>query len=89
MHNHRASCVFNCGTTDELYELEGITDVFDHIIDNRWFLVKWKGYDEIELEREHLRETSVAARYAPIGRRLDNPLAKNSTRAQKANIGAQ
>jgi len=23
-------------------------------IDNRWFLLKWKGYDDIEWEREHL-----------------------------------
>ena len=53
MHNHRASCIFNYGTTDEVYELEGIADVFGHI-DNRWFLVKWKDYDEMEWEREHL-----------------------------------
>ena len=53
MHNHRASCVFNYDTTDEVYELERITDVFGHI-DNRWFLVKWKGYEDMEWEREHL-----------------------------------
>ena len=53
MQIHKASCVFNYDTTDEVYEIENITNVFGHI-DNRWFLVKWKGYDEKEWEREHL-----------------------------------
>ena len=53
MQIHRASCVFNYDTTDEIYEVEEIANVFGHI-DNRWFLVKWKGYDEMEWEREHL-----------------------------------
>ena len=53
MQIHKAICVFNYDTTDEVYEIENITNVFGHI-DNRWFLVKWKGYDEKEWEREHL-----------------------------------
>ena len=53
MQIHKASCVFNYDTTDDVYEIENITNVFGHI-DNRWFLVKWKGYDEMEWEREHL-----------------------------------
>ena len=50
---HQANCVHNYGMTTEYYELEKICDVFGHQ-EARWFLVKWKGYDTPEWEREHL-----------------------------------
>ena len=50
---HRASCVHNYATTDEVFTIEKIVGVFGHV-DARWFLVKWEGYDEPEWEREHL-----------------------------------
>ena len=46
-------CQHNYGTTDETYELENIQDVFGHV-HARWFLVKWKGHQKPEWEREHL-----------------------------------
>ena len=50
---HRASCVHNYATTDEVFTIEQIVGVFGHR-DARWFLVKWEGYEEPEWEREHL-----------------------------------
>ena len=53
MHIHRANCVHNYATTDEVFAVEKIVGVFGHK-DARWFQVKWEGYDEPEWEREHL-----------------------------------
>ena len=53
IHIHRASCVHNYGTTDEVYVVEKIVGVFGYK-DARWYLVKWQGFDESEWEREHL-----------------------------------
>ena len=53
MKIHQSKCVHNYGTTTEYFELEEIRDVFGHR-EARWFLVKWKGYDVPEWEREHL-----------------------------------
>ena len=55
MHTHRASCQHNYATTDEVYTMEDIVGVFD-IIEARWYLVKWQGYDVDvpEWERDHL-----------------------------------
>ena len=50
---HRANCSHNYDTTDEVYEVEDIIDVFGSK-DARWFKVKWKDYAEPEWEREHL-----------------------------------
>ena len=50
---HRANCSHNYDTTDEVYEVEDIIDVFGSK-DARWFNVKWKDYAEPEWEREHL-----------------------------------
>ena len=50
---HRASCVHNYATTDEVFVIEKIVGVFGHK-DARWYLVKWQGYNEPEWEREHL-----------------------------------
>ena len=50
---HRASCVHNYATTEEVFVLEKIVGVFGHK-DARWFQVKWEGYDDPEWEREHL-----------------------------------
>ena len=53
MSIHRTNCAYNYVTTDEIYEVEDILNFFGHI-DNRWFLIKWRGYDNPEWEREHL-----------------------------------
>ena len=53
MHIHRASCVHNYDTTDEVFAVEKIVGVFGHK-EARHFLVKWEGYEEPEWEREHL-----------------------------------
>ena len=50
---HRANCSHNYNTTDEVYEVEDIVDVFGSST-ARWFKVKWKDYAEPEWEREHL-----------------------------------
>ena len=50
---HRASCMLNYATTDEVFTVEKIVGVFGHK-DGRWFLVKWQGYEDPEWEREHL-----------------------------------
>ena len=52
---HRQHCMHNYGTTEEVYVVEDVLDVFDHI-DARWYLVKWQGYTEPEWERGHLLE---------------------------------
>ena len=52
-HIHRSSCPHNYGTTNQIYEVEGIVGVFGRI-GARWFLVKWGGYKKPEWEREHL-----------------------------------
>ena len=41
---HMASCVHSHGVTEEYYEVEDIIDVFGRL-GNRWYLVKWTGYD--------------------------------------------
>ena len=53
MQIHRANCIHNYATTDEVFVLEKIVGVFG-FKDARWYLVKWKGYDDPEWEREHL-----------------------------------
>ena len=53
MHIHRANCVHNYATTQEVFAVEKIVGVFGHK-DARWFQVKWEGYEEPEWEREHL-----------------------------------
>ena len=53
MLKHREHCVYNYGTTDEVFEIENIVDVFGYA-HSRWFLVKYKGYEEPEWSREHL-----------------------------------
>ena len=53
MQIHRASCIHNYATTDEVFVLEKIVGVFGYK-DARWYLVKWQGYDDPEWEREHL-----------------------------------
>ena len=50
---HQTSCVHNYITTTEYFELEEIRGVFGHQ-EARWFVVKWKGYEKPEWEREHL-----------------------------------
>ena len=50
---HRNNCKLGYNTTEEVYELEEVLDVFGAKT-NRFFLVKWKGYDEPEWERAHL-----------------------------------
>ena len=47
------SCNHNYGTTDEVFEVEDIVDVFGSN-NARWFKVKWRDYEEPEWEREHL-----------------------------------
>ena len=61
MYIHRANCAHNYATTDEVFTVEEIVGVFDHI-DARFFLVNWEGYNEPEWERER---TSVAERQMP------------------------
>ena len=53
MLKHRAHCVYNYGTTSEVYEIEKIVGVFDYV-HSRWFLVKYKRYQTSEWSREHL-----------------------------------
>ena len=53
MMKHRAHCVYNYATTEEVYEVERIVDVFG-FEDSRWFLVKWAGYEEPDWQPEHL-----------------------------------
>ena len=55
MHIHRANCVHNDSTTDDVCTVENIVGVFSHK-DTRFFLriVKWEGYEEPEWEREYL-----------------------------------
>ena len=53
MQIHRASCVHNYNTTEEVFVLEKIVGVFGHK-NARWYLVKWQDYDDPEWEREHL-----------------------------------
>ena len=53
MMRHRASCVHNYATTNEVFTIEKIIGVFGHK-DARWFLVKWQDYEDPEWEREHL-----------------------------------
>ena len=50
---HAASCMYTYGTTEEFFEVEEIIDVFGRK-ENRWFLVRWSGYDEPSWERGHL-----------------------------------
>ena len=53
MQIHRAAGIHNYATTDEIFELESIEAVFGHK-ESRWFLVKYRGYEEPEWSREHL-----------------------------------
>ena len=45
MMKHRAHCIYNYGTTEEIFEIEKIVNVFG-FANSRWFLVKWIGYEE-------------------------------------------
>ena len=47
---HMTSCVHAYGVTEEYYEVEDVIGVFGRI-GNRWYLVKWAGYDIPEWER--------------------------------------
>ena len=53
MMKHRAQCIYNYDTTEEIYEIEKIVNVFG-FADSRWFLVKWVGYDVPDWQPEHL-----------------------------------
>ena len=53
MRIHKTKCMYAYSTTDEIFEVEEIVGVFGHRA-NRWFLIKWAGYDEPEWERGHL-----------------------------------
>ena len=44
MMKHRTQCVYNYDTTEEIFKIEKIVNVFG-FADSRWFLVKWVGYD--------------------------------------------
>ena len=55
MQIHRCNCIYNYDTTQEVYEVEEVVGAFGHV-DNRWLLVKWKGYDDPEWNRQHLLE---------------------------------
>ena len=55
MQIHRHSCIYNYDTTQEVFEVEKIVGAFGHV-NNRWVLVKWKGYAEPEWNRQHLME---------------------------------
>ena len=53
MQIHRASCIHNYDTTEEVFVFEKIVVVFGYK-EARWYLVKCQGYEEPEWEREHL-----------------------------------
>ena len=53
MMKHRSQCVYNYDTTEEIFEIEKIVNVFG-FADSRWFLVKWVGYDVPDWQPEHL-----------------------------------
>ena len=53
MMKHRAHCIYNYGTTTEVFEIEKIVNVFG-FANSRWFLVKWIGYEEPDWQPEHL-----------------------------------
>ena len=53
MLKRRSHCVYNYDTTNEVFEIEEIVDVFG-FAHSCWFLVKYKGYEEPEWIREHL-----------------------------------
>ena len=55
MQIHRCNCIYNYGTTQEIFEVEQVIGAFGHV-DNRWLLVKWRGHQEPEWERQHLLE---------------------------------
>ena len=55
MQIHRYNCIYNYDTTQEVFEVEQVTNAFGHV-DNRWLLVKWKGHENPEWERQHLLE---------------------------------
>ena len=50
---HRATCIYNYDTTDEVFAIEKITGVFGYR-GVRWFRVKYQGYEEEEWSRENL-----------------------------------
>ena len=47
---HQRSCVHFYDTTEKYYVVEDIIGAFGHI-SNRWYLVRWEGYEEPEWER--------------------------------------
>ena len=47
---YHTNCQHNYDTTDEVYALEDIVATFDHYKNDRWFKVKYEGY-ELEWER--------------------------------------
>ena len=50
---HRANCIYNYNTTDEVFVIEDITGVFVYR-GVRWFRLKYQGYEEEEWSRENL-----------------------------------
>ena len=52
---HQRSCVHSYCATEEYFVVEDIIGVFGHI-SNRWYLVRWEGYEEPEWERSRQLE---------------------------------
>ena len=50
---HRAQCIHDYNTSDEVFELEDITCVFG-LRNGRWFQVISVGHEKEDWEREHL-----------------------------------
>ena len=53
MRIHRSKCQHNYDTTEEVYTIDEIVEVFGHK-NARWFKVRYHGYPEPEWNREHL-----------------------------------
>ena len=58
---------YNYDTTSEVYEIEKIVNVFGYA-HSRWFLVKYKGYEEPEWSRDCLLYTSPSPRDGLLSR---------------------
>ena len=86
MKIHTAHCMYAYSTTEERFEVESIIGVFGSRA-NRWFLVKWTGYDEPEWERGHLlakdgchdsiRDFWLRSGLSPCTEFYDDPHGKN------------
>ena len=71
---HMTTCVYVHDVTDEYYEVEDRVGVFDRIV-NRWYLVKWTGYDiggdqHYDIER---RLNLAKARCGKLSNLFDSP----------------